>query len=220
MDQINEIQIEVPSNETVTFQGKKVDIPDMSPVVEVTQAAEQPAEPPKVAVPDSPERRKFVHRLEVQKRHFPDCYKSVLEKYDKLKYIPTEELEGVCEEIQQSISSRNSISIVKGGVLITTNVVENVGPLAGYDLKGLTNMVNNPNNKEMSDVIKELECKYCFGYNGMGPEVKFLFHLGLAAYQVDAHNRAEKEKVKMTKRNLSICKCHWQMPKLPKLPNG
>jgi len=90
-------------------------------------------------------------------------------------------------------SAQEIASIVKGAVVASTTILEKVAPAVGYDLEGLTNMTTNPNNKEMSDIIKELECKYCYGYNGMGPEVKFLFHMGIACYQLDSFNKQRKK---------------------------
>jgi len=63
-EQITEIKTDLPTNtQTIQFEGKKIDIPDLNSLV--APSVEAPKEPPKIAAPDSLERRKLMHRLTV-----------------------------------------------------------------------------------------------------------------------------------------------------------
>jgi len=191
-EQITEIKTDLPANnQTIQFEGKKIDIPDLDAIV--APPVETPKEPPKVAIPDSLERRKLMHRLNIQKENFPDAYRAIMDNYGDVKFVPTERLGEVANEVQSKISSQNAPNVVKGVVFAGCSILEQSAPYIGMDLEGLSKVVSNPANKEFDTILRELQCKYPYGMEGMSPEVKLLFQLGLTCYTLDSHNKQKKK---------------------------
>jgi len=193
-----ETNIQPPSS-VIEFQSDKtIDLSDLTttatPILKPL-----PIEPPKpikkpvYKADESPERNKLILRLDLQKKHFPDVYKSVMASYDDIKHIPTEELKPIPDELQKRISSHNSISISKTIVVAGCSALEMNAHYVGWDLEGLTNVVSNPDNKEMDTIFKELACKYPYGIEGMPPELKLVAHLGTTCYSLNAYNRQQKK---------------------------
>jgi len=101
----------------------------------------------------------------------------------------------VVNEVQQKISSQNSPSVVKGAGYAGCSILEGSAPYIGMDLEGLTKVVSNPANKEIDTIMRELQCKYPYGMEGMTPEVKLCFQLGLTCYALDVENKQKNKKL-------------------------